>query len=58
MWPGLEMKKESDGRYSYTFELSWETPYIIFNDGDASDSVQYPEVQGLVVEPDKTYTVE
>lgn len=58
MWPGLEMTKESDGKYSYTFELSWETPYIIFNDGDASDSVQYPEGQGLVVEPDKTYTVE
>lgn len=58
MWPGVEMKKESDGKYSYTFDMEWETPYIIFNDGEASDSVQYPEGQGLVVEPDKTYTVE
>ncbi len=57
-WPGLPMTKESDGRYSYTFQYDWETPYIIFNDGDASDSVQYPEGQGLIVEIDKTYTVE
>lgn len=58
MWPGLPMTKESDGRYSYTFESDWDTPYIIFNDGDASDSVQYPEGQGLEVVADKTYTVE
>ncbi len=58
MWPGEEMKKESDGRYSYTFDITWETPYIIFNDGDASDSVQYPEGQGLEVVADKTYKVE
>lgn len=58
VWPGLPMTKESDGRYSYTFEEDWETPYIIFNDGDSSDSVQYPEGQGLTVEPDKTYKVE
>ena len=57
-WPGLPMTKESDGRYSYTFEYDWETPYIIFNDGDASDSVQYPLGKGLIVEPDKTYTAE
>lgn len=58
MWPGLPMTKEADGKYSYTFESDWETPYIIFNDGDASDSVQYPEGQGLEVAADKTYTVE
>lgn len=57
-WPGEEMKKEKDGKYSYTFETGFGTPYIIFNDGDFSDSVQYPEGQGLFVEPDKTYTVE
>lgn len=57
-WPGLPMTKESDGKYRYTFIDDWETPYIIFNDGDASDSVQYPSGQGLLVEPDKTYTVE
>lgn len=57
-WPGLEMTKEEDGKYSYVFETSWGNPYIIFNDGDASDSVQYPEGRGLKVEPDKVYTVE
>jgi alpha-amylase len=57
-WPGVKMEKEEDGRYSYTFDYAWTTPYIIFNDGAASDSVQYPEGQGLTVEPDKTYTVE
>lgn len=57
-WPGIEMTQEDDGTYSYVFETSWGNPYIIFNDGDASDSVQYPEGRGLTVEPDKTYTVE
>lgn len=58
VWPGVEMKKESDGRYSYTFDMTYYNPYIIFNDGDASDSVQYPEGQGLEVEANKTYKVE
>lgn len=58
IWPGVEMEKTSDGKYCYTFTKSFQTPYIIFNDGDAADSVQYPEGQGLVVEPGKTYTVE
>lgn len=58
IWPGIEMEKTSDGKYCYTFTKQFETPYIIFNDGDASDSYQYPEGQGLAVEPDKTYTVE
>ena len=57
VWPGIEMKKEKDGRYSYTFDMEWDTPYIIFNDGDSSDSVQYPEGRGLEVEPDKTYKI-
>ncbi len=56
-WPGKPMTKESDGRYSYTFDETWTTPYIIFNDGDATDSFQYPEGQGLTVEPDKTYSI-
>lgn len=56
-WPGVLMKKESEGMYSYTFDKDWETPYIIFNDGDFPDSVQYPSGQGLKVEPDKNYTV-
>ncbi|MCH5297212.1 MAG: starch-binding protein [Ruminococcus sp.] len=57
-WPGVEMEKTSDGKYCYVFTNYFETPYIIFNDGDSADSVQYPEGRGLVVEPDKTYTVE
>lgn len=52
------MKKEKDGTYSYTIERDLNSPYIIFNDGDASDSQQYPEGQGLEVVPDKNYTVE
>lgn len=58
IWPGLEMETTSDGKYCYTFTKSFETPYIIFNDGSAADSYQYPEGQGLVVEPNKTYKVE
>lgn len=57
-WPGIEMTKEDDGTYSYTFDMEWTSPRIIFNDGYASDSVQYPEGQGLEVEKDKVYTVE
>ena len=57
-WPGIEMTKESDGKYSYTFTEDWETPYIIFNDGDFADSQQYPADNGLTVEDGKTYTTE
>ena len=57
-WPGIEMTKESDGKYSYTFTKDWETPYIIFNDGDFADSQQYPADKGLIVEDGKTYTIQ
>lgn len=57
-WPGIEMTKESSGKYSYTFTEDWETPYIIFNDGDFADSQQYPADNGLTVEDGKTYTIE
>lgn len=56
-WPGTPMEKTSDGKYCYKFISDWQSPYVIFNDGDDSDSVQYPEQQGLEVEPDKTYTI-
>lgn len=58
-WPGELMTKESNGTYSYTFTDEWETPLVIFNDGDDSDSMQYPTSgeQGLTVVPDKKYTV-
>lgn len=59
VWPGLEMKKEN-GRYTYTFDDDFDSPLIIFNDGDEDDSVQYPDSQskGLKVEADKKYKVE
>lgn len=59
-WPGEPMKKEADGKYSYTFTDDWETPLIIFNDGAESGTEQYPapNEKGLIVEPDKTYTTE
>ena len=58
VWPGKEMTKEDDGRYSYRMTRKWKSPLIIFNDGAYTDSVQYPEGKGLKVEADKTYTVE
>ena len=57
-WPGEKMKKEADGKYSYTFTEDWENPLLIFNDGGASDGVQYPADRGLAVEADKTYQAE
>lgn len=57
-WPGLPLEKTDDGKYCYTFLSDWQSPYVIFNDGDDADSVQYPEQQGLEVVPDKTYTIE
>ena len=51
------MTKEADGKYSYTFDKDWDSPLVIFNDGERIDSVQYPESNGLKVEPDKVYTV-
>lgn len=57
-WPGVKMTKESDGKYSYTFDKDWNSPLIIFNDGDTLKSVQYPQDNGLKVEPGKTYAVQ
>ncbi len=51
------MKKESDGKYSYTFTADWKCPLLIFNDGNAAQSVQYPESKGLEGEAGKTYAV-
>lgn len=53
-WPGVEMKKESDGKYSYTLDKEWDSPLIIFNDNNS----QYPQGNGLKLEPDKVYTVQ
>ncbi len=57
-WPGVKMTKESDGKYSYTFDKDWNSPLIIFNDGDTLKSGQYPQDNGLKVEPGKTYAVQ
>ena len=57
-WPGDEMKKEADGKYSYTFTKDWDSPLIIFADGGADGSKQYPADKGFKVEPDKTYTAQ
>lgn len=57
-WPGIEMEKESDGRYSYTLEEDWQSPLIIFNDGDDEGCSQYPSGKGLKLEADKIYKVE
>ena len=56
-WPGEAMKKESDGKYSYNFTADWKCPLLIFNDGNAAQSVQYPESKGLEGEAGKTYAV-
>lgn len=53
-WPGTEMTKEKDGRYSFTFAKEWEEGLIIFNDG----SKQYPgsNEPGLPIEAKKNYS--
>ena len=48
-WPGIPMKEESDGRYSYTFDEDWGSALVIFNDGSnqtgneamSSDNIYY-----------------
>ncbi len=57
-WPGCDMTKESDGRYSYTLTEDWENPQIIFNNGEEDGAEQYPAQKGLEVVPDKTYKIE
>ena len=59
VWPGVEMKKESGGKYSYTLDDEWDSPLIIFNDGESADSVQYPGAgaKGLKFEENKTYKI-
>ena len=36
------MKKEADGKYSYTFTATGKRPLIIFNDGDAPTAFSIP----------------
>ena len=56
-WPGVAMKNEGDGVYSYTFDDDFQSPLVIFNDGKEENGLQYPEAgaKGLKAENDKTY---
>ena len=55
-WPGVEMTKGSDGKYSYRFTEPWDQALVIFTDG----SNQFPKAMepGCDVVGGKTYTVE
>lgn len=54
-WPGVEMVKEADGTYSYTFTEEWIAPLIIFTDGSKqSNGALEP---GAEVVADKVYSV-
>ncbi len=59
-WPGEKLTKEANGTFSYTFTEDWSSPLIIFNDGGETGGAQYPGSgeKGLVVEPNKTYTIQ
>ena len=57
-WPGEKMEKDSDGKYSYEFSKDFDSPLIIFNDGEVNDGEQYPADRGLKGEAGKTYTIE
>ena len=53
---GVEMVKETDGLYSYTFEEEWIAPLVIFNDKTRqSNGTLEP---GAMVVPDKAYTLD
>ena len=55
-WPGVEMVKEEEGLYSYTFEEEWIAPLVIFNDKTRqSNGAMEP---GAMVVPDKVYTLD
>ena len=62
-WPGVKMKKESDGTYSYKVPGDIENAVIMFNDGksegDDDEKNQYPDTNepGEAVEDGKTYEV-
>lgn len=55
-WPGVEMVKEADGTYSYTFTEEWIAPLVIFTDGSKqSNGTLEP---GAAVIADKIYSLD
>ena len=55
-WPGIAMKKEDNGLYSYTFDEEWGSALIIFTDGtNQSNGVLEP---GEEVVSEKVYKME
>ena len=54
-WPGVEMKSEGDGKYSYTFDEDWSAPLIIFTDGEKQSNGEMEP--GAEVIPDNVYEV-
>ena len=53
-WPGVEMTKEADGTYSYTFTEEWIAPLVIFN--DKSNQTGSAMAPGFEVVADKVYS--
>lgn len=52
-WPGVEMKDEGNGLYSYEFAEGWSSALVIFNDG--SNQLPAAMEPGYPLEDGKTY---
>lgn len=52
-WPGIEMKDEGNGKYSFTFSKEWSKGRVMFSDGEN----QYPSSSepGAPIEENKVY---
>lgn len=50
-WPGVQMKEEGNGLYSYTLDKEWENAQVIFNDGMR----QCPATEGLTLDQSRYY---
>ncbi len=46
-WPGVAMKNEGNGLYSYTLPEGWDTAQVIFNDG--ANQIPAPNQPGYVL---------
>lgn len=54
-WPGVEMTKEADGKYCYTFTEEWKAPLVIFTDGSKQSNGSLEP--GAAVIADKVYSL-